>query len=214
MAPSPATFPAETIRVKDLGKLRGWRENALVGYGIVTGLAGTGDSSSNKVTRQTMANVLSQFNLTIAADQIQSRNVAMVMVSAALPAFARQICGSAGLINENKPSRIEVELRQRWPETGRVVLMHRTGTLALGESSVIAVVSAPRPRLDQKTVVQDDVHAAQPFFASCPRGLEWALVQELESLGLTIVQRVASGALVVLVRSVTSPASRNSTRPS
>jgi molybdopterin synthase catalytic subunit len=38
---------------------------------------------------------------------------------------------------------IDTELRQRWPETGRVVLMHRTGTLVLGESSVIAVVSAP-----------------------------------------------------------------------
>jgi molybdopterin synthase catalytic subunit len=38
---------------------------------------------------------------------------------------------------------IDVELRQRWPETGRVVLIHRTGSLALGESSVIAVVSAP-----------------------------------------------------------------------
>lgn len=84
------TALAEPIRIKDLGKLQGWRENALFGYGIVTGLAGTGDSSSNKVTRQTMANVLSQFNLTIAPDQIQSRNVAMVMVSAALPAFARE----------------------------------------------------------------------------------------------------------------------------
>ena len=38
---------------------------------------------------------------------------------------------------------IETELRQRWPETGRVVLVHRTGQVALGESSVIAVVSAP-----------------------------------------------------------------------
>jgi molybdopterin synthase catalytic subunit len=38
---------------------------------------------------------------------------------------------------------IDVELRQRWPHTGRVVLIHRTGTLGLGESSVIAVVSAP-----------------------------------------------------------------------
>jgi molybdopterin synthase catalytic subunit len=38
---------------------------------------------------------------------------------------------------------IDVELRQRWPETGRVVLIHRVGTLALGESAVIAVVSAP-----------------------------------------------------------------------
>jgi len=38
---------------------------------------------------------------------------------------------------------IDVELRQRWPETGRVVLLHRVGTLGLGESSVVAVVSAP-----------------------------------------------------------------------
>jgi molybdopterin synthase catalytic subunit len=38
---------------------------------------------------------------------------------------------------------IETELRQRWPETGRVVLIHRTGKVDLGESSVIAVVSAP-----------------------------------------------------------------------
>ena len=38
---------SDTIRVKDLGRLQGWRENALVGYGIVTGLAGTGDSPGN-----------------------------------------------------------------------------------------------------------------------------------------------------------------------
>ena len=38
---------------------------------------------------------------------------------------------------------IDVELRQRWPHTGRVVLLHRVGELGLGESSVIAVVSAP-----------------------------------------------------------------------
>ena len=38
---------------------------------------------------------------------------------------------------------IEAELRLRWPETGRVVLIHRTGHLGLGESSVVAVVSAP-----------------------------------------------------------------------
>lgn len=78
------------VRIKDIGKLQGWRENALVGYGIVTGLAGTGDSSSNRTTRQVLANVYSQFNLTIPVDQIQSRNVAVVMVSAMLPAFARE----------------------------------------------------------------------------------------------------------------------------
>ena len=81
---------ADTMRVKDLGKLHGWRDNALVGYGIVSGLAGTGDSPSNRTTRQALSNVFSRFNLAVPADQVQSRNVAVVMVEAALPAFARE----------------------------------------------------------------------------------------------------------------------------
>ncbi|MFY7940018.1 MAG: flagellar basal body P-ring protein FlgI, partial [Burkholderiaceae bacterium] len=81
---------ADSVRVKDLGKLQGWRENALFGTGIVTGLAGTGDSSTNRATRQALSNAMAQFNLSIPADQIQSRNVALVMVSASLPTFARE----------------------------------------------------------------------------------------------------------------------------
>ena len=78
------------MRVKELGKVQGWRENVLVGTGIVTGLAGTGDAPGNRATRQALANVLSQFNLSVAPDQVSSRNVAVVMVSAALPALARE----------------------------------------------------------------------------------------------------------------------------
>lgn len=90
LALGAATAPPNApIRVKDLGKLQGWRDNALVGYGIVTGLAGTGDSPSNRTTRQALANVYSQFNLTVAPEQVQSRNVAVVMLSASLPSFAR-----------------------------------------------------------------------------------------------------------------------------
>lgn len=85
----PRTSAGE-LRVKDIGKFQGLRENHLVGYGIVTGLAGTGDTSSNRTTRQVLANVYAQFNLTIPTDQIQSRNVAVVMVSAALPTFAKE----------------------------------------------------------------------------------------------------------------------------
>ncbi len=80
----------DAIRVKDLGKLQGWRENPLVGYGIVTGLAGTGDSPSSRTTRQALSNVFSQFNLTVPPDQVQSRNVAVVMVTAQLTPFARE----------------------------------------------------------------------------------------------------------------------------
>jgi flagellar P-ring protein FlgI len=78
------------MRVKDLGKVQGWRENVLVGTGIVTGLAGTGDSPSNRATRQALSNVLSQANLSVPPEQVNSRNVAVVMVSASLPAFARE----------------------------------------------------------------------------------------------------------------------------
>lgn len=88
--PASAAGDAPAVRVKDLGRVQGWRENALVGYGLVTGLAGTGDSPSNRATRQAMSNMLSQFSQTLPADQLQSRNVAVVMVTASLPVIARE----------------------------------------------------------------------------------------------------------------------------
>lgn len=80
---------AQPVRVKDLGKISSSRESGLLGYGLVTGLAGTGDSARNKATRQSIANMLSRFDLAIASDDIQSRNVAAVMVTASLATYAR-----------------------------------------------------------------------------------------------------------------------------
>jgi flagellar P-ring protein precursor FlgI len=80
---------ADTVRLKDIGKFDGWRDNALVGYGLVTGLAGTGDSPNNKATRQSIANVLAQFDVVVPADDILSRNAAAVMITARLPPVAR-----------------------------------------------------------------------------------------------------------------------------
>ncbi|HEY2710720.1 MAG TPA: flagellar basal body P-ring protein FlgI [Caulobacteraceae bacterium] len=79
---------AEDVRVKDLGRFLGWRENALVGYGIVTGLAGSGDSPRSEITRQALKNVLSRLGANVSLDQIQSRNVAAVIVTATLPPAA------------------------------------------------------------------------------------------------------------------------------
>lgn len=89
LAASGLCGAADTIRIKDLGKVAGWRDNALTGYGLVTGLAGTGDSSRNKATRQSIANMLSRFDMTVVADDVQSRNAAAVMVTANLAPFAR-----------------------------------------------------------------------------------------------------------------------------
>jgi len=87
---SAASTESAAVRLKDLGKFAGWRENALVGYGLVTGLAGTGDSGNNKATRQAIANMLSQFDVAVTPEQVLSRNTAAVMITASLPPFAAE----------------------------------------------------------------------------------------------------------------------------
>jgi flagellar P-ring protein precursor FlgI len=94
-APAPAAAASASaavpaVRIKDLGRLEGWRDNALVGYGLVTGLAGTGDSPRNRATRQSIANMMSRFDMVTPSGDVNSRNVATVMITASLPAYARQ----------------------------------------------------------------------------------------------------------------------------
>lgn len=85
-----ATRPvlAEETPLKALGRFDGWRENALVGYGLVVGLAGSGDSRSSGVTRQALQNVLSRLGTVVTEQDISSRNAAVVTVVASLPAAA------------------------------------------------------------------------------------------------------------------------------
>lgn len=79
---------AQNVPLKGLGRFDGWRENSLIGYGIVTGLAGSGDTRRSEVTRQALKNVLSRLGSAVTEDQINSRNVAVVIVTATLPASA------------------------------------------------------------------------------------------------------------------------------
>lgn len=77
------------VRIKDLGRIGGVRDNMIVGYGIVTGLARTGDSSRSQATLQSVVNTLREFGVVVSTGQLSSRNVAAVMVTATLPPFAR-----------------------------------------------------------------------------------------------------------------------------
>lgn len=78
-----------TTRIKDVAKVQGVRSNQLVGYGLVMGLNGTGDSNKTYQTIQSLANMLKTFGVTVSASQIQAKNVAAVMVTAELPAFVK-----------------------------------------------------------------------------------------------------------------------------
>jgi flagellar P-ring protein FlgI len=89
MAAAPALAQELGVRVKELGRVDGVRENMISGYGIVTGLAGTGDTARAQATLQSVANALREFGLNVTPQQLSSRNVAAVLVTATLPPFAR-----------------------------------------------------------------------------------------------------------------------------
>ncbi|MEJ1964217.1 MAG: flagellar basal body P-ring protein FlgI [Gammaproteobacteria bacterium] len=84
---SPAA--SAEVRIKDLARFEGTRDDAILGYGLVVGLPGTGDSQRNLATLQSVSNMLREFGLQIPPIAISSRNVAAVMVTAALPGSLR-----------------------------------------------------------------------------------------------------------------------------
>ncbi len=78
-----------SIPLRDLVDIRGVRDNQLVGYGLVVGLAGTGDGTQAKFTIQSLANALQRMGVAVPPSAIRVRNAAAVMVTATLPAFSQ-----------------------------------------------------------------------------------------------------------------------------
>lgn len=76
-------------RLKDLAALEGVRDNQLIGYGLVVGLAGTGDKRQTVFSSQSLANMLERMGVSISPTAILVRNMAAVMVTATLPPFAQ-----------------------------------------------------------------------------------------------------------------------------
>ncbi|NPV48492.1 MAG: flagellar basal body P-ring protein FlgI [Armatimonadetes bacterium] len=75
-------------RIKDIAVLAGMGRHKLLGYGLVVGLEGTGDSDSSLLTARSTANVLESFGVTVASEDLTAKNVAAVMVTAELPPIA------------------------------------------------------------------------------------------------------------------------------
>lgn len=81
---------AHAIRIKDIASLEGVRDNQLVGYGLVVGLNGSGDSDQAKIQIQSVVNLLERMGITTSVNDIKLKNVAAVMVTATLPPFSKQ----------------------------------------------------------------------------------------------------------------------------
>ena len=80
---------SRAVRLKDIATIRGARSNQLTGVGVVVGLEGTGDTKSTPQTQQAIANALERFGLSVSAASMSLKNVAIVLVTAELPAFAQ-----------------------------------------------------------------------------------------------------------------------------
>ena len=91
---SGLVLPAHALRIKEVAAIQGVRSNQLTGYGLVVGLDGTGDQTTQMpYTKQALANYLEQMGISLPATgntaQLQLKNVAAVIVTAELPAFAQ-----------------------------------------------------------------------------------------------------------------------------
>ena len=100
LAPLAALFaalctalPAQAVRIKEVAAVQGVRSNQLTGYGLVVGLDGTGDQTTQMpFTTQAMSNYLQQMGISLSdanASRLQLKNVATVIITAQLPAFAQ-----------------------------------------------------------------------------------------------------------------------------
>ncbi len=87
----PVLLSAEVhkVLVRDVASVEGIRDNALVGYGLVVGLKGTGDRQQTYFTVQTLASILARMGIQIPTASVRVNNVAAVFVTASLPPFAR-----------------------------------------------------------------------------------------------------------------------------
>jgi flagellar P-ring protein precursor FlgI len=84
-----APAPGHAARLKDLVTIEGVRENQLIGYGLVVGLAGTGDRRQTMFSAQSLTNMLERLGVSVPPTAIRVNNTAAVMVTATLPAFAQ-----------------------------------------------------------------------------------------------------------------------------
>lgn len=86
-----AALPLPAARLKDLVNIEGVRDNQLIGYGLVVGLAGTGDRRQTLFSAQSLTNILERMGVAVSPAAIRINNTAAVLVTATLPPFAQPV---------------------------------------------------------------------------------------------------------------------------
>ena len=83
------SFADAAVKIRDLARVEGIRDNQLFGYGLVVGLNGSGDKTGTEFTIQSLVNMLDRMGITVSQNNVKVKNVAAVMVTAKLPPFSK-----------------------------------------------------------------------------------------------------------------------------
>ena len=127
---APPQEPGQKSRIKDVTSIEGIRDNQLVGYGLVVGLKGTGDSSQTVFPAQTLVSALQQMGITVpqtgsnSASNMQVKNMAAVFAVATLPPFIRagvqggcdRFVGRRCTVDRRRNPFDDAALRGRWAD--------------------------------------------------------------------------------------------------
>jgi flagellar P-ring protein precursor FlgI len=120
------------VRIKDIAAIEGVRENQLVGYGLVVGLQGTGDTLRNAAfSEQSLQSMLERLGVNVRDSALRTRNIAAVIATAELPAFA----GAGSRIDVNVASLGDASSLQG----GTLIITQLTGA----DGEVYAVAQGP-----------------------------------------------------------------------
>ena len=199
--------PASAARVKDLGTFQGLRANQLTGYGVVVGLAGTGDDSLEYAT-QGMRGVTSRFGLTLPPGINPAlKNAAAVMITAELPPFAKpgqRLDITVSALGKAKSIRGGTLLMAPLIGADNQIYAMAQGNVAVGglgvegnDGSKLSVNIPSAGRIPGGATVEREVDAG---FATSPQ-----LVFNLAEADLTTAQRVAqaiNGSLGPVARAI------------
>lgn len=192
---STLSAPALAERIKDLATLAGVRTNQLIGYGLVVGLNGTGDTPGSRYTDDVFANMLTQLGITIpVGTKLNSKNVAAVTVTASLSSFmkkgqnidinissignAKSLQGGALLLTSLKGADGRVYAMAQ----GNVIVSGISATAADGTNSVTINVPSGG-RIPNGATVEEDI--PNPFYFSK------TLTYNLHSPDFTTARRMA-----------------------
>ena len=152
---APGPLGAATVRLKSIAKVKGIRDNQLIGYGLVVGLQRTGDSQRVTTTLQSVANMLSQFGIKVDPTQMRIKNAAAVMVTAQLPPLLKSgdkidvMVSSIGDANSLQGGTL---LQTPLQGADGQVYAVAQGPLAVGGYSVDQTEDLPMVQVNQTTV--------------------------------------------------------------